>query len=63
ANVHCRIGKSSFDAEALLENYLTVLETLIKVKPVAAKGLYIKNISVSSTMGPGVKINPIKPLG
>lgn len=63
ANVHCRIGKSSFGAEALLENYQTVLETLIKVKPVAAKGQYIKNISVSSTMGPGVKINPIKPLG
>lgn len=63
ANVHCRIGKSSFETEALLENYQTVLETLIKVKPVAAKGQYIKNISVSSTMGPGVKINPIKPLG
>ena len=63
ANVHCRIGKSSFDAEALLENYQTVLETLIKVKPVAAKGQYIKNISVSSTMGPGIKISPIKPLG
>ena len=63
ANVHCRIGKASFDSEKLLENYLTIVETLIKVKPAAAKGQYIKNITVSSTMGPGVKISTLKPVG
>lgn len=63
ANIHTRIGKASFDAEKLLENYLTLVETLIKVKPVAAKGQYMKNITVASTMGPGVKINPVKPTG
>ena len=63
ANVHCRIGKASFDSEKLLENYLTIVETLIKVKPAAAKGQYIKNITVSSTMGPGVKISTLKPTG
>ena len=63
ANIHTRIGKASFDAEKLLENYLTLVETLIKVKPVAAKGQYMRNITVASTMGPGVKINPVKPTG
>jgi large subunit ribosomal protein L1 len=63
ANVHCRIGKVSFDIEKLLENYLTIVEVLIKAKPAVAKGQYMKNITVSSTMGPGVKISTIKPLG
>ena len=63
ANVHCRIGKASFEPEKLLENYNTILEILLKAKPAAAKGQYIKSITLSSTMGPGVKINPIKPLG
>jgi len=63
ANIHCRIGKASFSAEQLAENYKTVIEVLIKAKPAVAKGQYMKNITVSSTMGPGVKINPIKPLG
>ena len=63
ANIHVRIGKASFTDEQLMENYNALVSTLIKVKPVAAKGQYIKNITLSSTMGPGVKINPVKPLG
>lgn len=63
ANLHARIGKASFTQEQLADNYTTLLETIIKAKPAAAKGQYMKNVSVSSTMGPGVKINPVKPLG
>ena len=63
ANVHARIGKASFATEKLVENYLTLVDTLIKVKPAAAKGQYIKNISVTSTMSPAVRINVLKPLG
>ena len=63
ANVHARIGKASFSVEQLVGNYTTLMETIIKAKPAAAKGQYIKNISVSSTMSPGVKINVLKPLG
>ena len=63
ANIHCRIGKVSFDPEKLLENYHTIIDVLIKAKPAVAKGQYMKNITLASTMGPGVKINPIKPLG
>lgn len=63
ANVHTRIGKASFDVDKLIDNYTTLIETIIKVKPAAAKGQYIKSITVSSTMGPGVKINTLKPLG
>ncbi|HBI27235.1 MAG: 50S ribosomal protein L1 [Syntrophaceticus sp.] len=61
--VHAIIGKASFPLEKLKENYTTLVGTLIKVKPSAAKGQYMKSIVVSSTMGPGVKINPLKPLG
>ena len=56
-NVHAPIGKVSFDSEKLVENLETLLETLIKVKPAAAKGQYIRNVSVSSTMGPGVRVD------
>ena len=63
ANVQCRIGKASFTTEQLTENYIALMETIIKAKPVAAKGQYIKNITVSSTMSPGVKISTVKPLG
>ena len=61
ANVHTRIGKASFDKEKLIGNYTALLDTIVKVKPAAAKGQYIKNITIASTMGPGVKINPLKP--
>ena len=57
ANVHVPIGKVSFDIDKLVENYTALIETIVKVKPNAAKGTYIRNAAVSSTMGPGVKIN------
>jgi large subunit ribosomal protein L1 len=60
--VHVPLGKRSFGGEKLAENFHTLMEALIKAKPAAAKGQYIKSVVVSSTMGPGVKINPTKVL-
>ena len=60
--VHVPLGKKSFGAEKLAENFKVLMEALIKAKPAAAKGQYIKSISVSSTMGPGVKVNSSKVL-
>lgn len=62
AIVHCLIGKKSFGVEKLKENFNALMEALIKAKPAAAKGQYVKSVSVSSTMGPGAKINPTKVL-
>lgn len=62
AIVHCPIGKKSFGAEKLKENFHSLMEALIKAKPAAAKGQYVKSVTVSSTMGPGAKINPVKVL-
>jgi large subunit ribosomal protein L1 len=56
--VHAGIGKASFSAEALQENVKAFVDAIVKAKPTGAKGTYIKKISLSSTMGPGVKINP-----
>ena len=56
-NIHCVIGKVSFKAEDLVDNFNAVMSTILKVKPSTVKGDYIKNVSVSSTMGPGVKVN------
>jgi large subunit ribosomal protein L1 len=56
-NIHAPIGKVSFDTDKLIANFAMVVETLVKVKPAAAKGTYMKNIAVASTMGPGVKVN------
>jgi large subunit ribosomal protein L1 len=58
--IHCPIGKVSFGAEKLQENFETLLNAVAKAKPAAAKGQYIKSCAVSSTMGPGVKINTAK---
>ena len=58
--IHCPIGKSSFGTEKLLENFNTLLEAIVKAKPAAAKGQYIKSCAVTSTMGPGVRVNPNK---
>jgi len=58
AIVHLVIGKRDFDERRLLENYAAVLDELIRAKPSAAKGRYIRSITVSSTMGPGVKVDP-----
>jgi large subunit ribosomal protein L1 len=57
-NIHVPIGKASFEDVKLVENFNTVFETLLKVKPSAAKGTYMKNVTVASTMGPGVKVDP-----
>jgi large subunit ribosomal protein L1 len=56
--VHAGIGKASFSAEALQENVKAFVDAIMKAKPTGAKGTYIKKISLSSTMGPGIKINP-----
>jgi large subunit ribosomal protein L1 len=55
-NVHCPIGKASFEGDKLAENYQTLIDTLIKAKPAAAKGQYVKSITLSATMGPGVPV-------
>lgn len=59
-NVQCIIGKGSFSAEKLLQNYIALADTIIKVKPAGAKGTYIKSITLSTTMGPGIKIDVLK---
>ncbi|MFJ8247845.1 50S ribosomal protein L1 [Peribacillus asahii] len=56
-NIHAPIGKASFEDAKLVENFTTIYDTLLKVKPAAAKGTYMKNISVTTTMGPGVKVD------
>ncbi len=55
--IHCPIGKASFGPEKLGENLNTLMSAIIKAKPVAAKGTYLKSVAVASTMGPGIKIN------
>lgn len=58
--IHCPIGKVSFGTEKLQENFETLLGAIVKAKPAAAKGQYIRSCVVASTMGPGIKINPAK---
>jgi large subunit ribosomal protein L1 len=58
AIVHMVIGKASFEERALLENYAAVIEELIRAKPASAKGRYLHSITITSTMGPGVKVDP-----
>ena len=60
AIIHCPVGKASFDAVKLTENLRTLMEAIIKAKPAAAKGAYIKSAVLSSTMGPGIKLNSLK---
>ena len=60
AIVHLAIGKASFDAERLLENYAAVLDEITKAKPASAKGRYILSVSVSTTMGPGISVDSAK---
>ncbi|MBP0727045.1 50S ribosomal protein L1 [Bacillus sp. RG28] len=57
-NIHVPIGKISFENEKLVENFTTIFETMVKVKPAAAKGTYMKNVAITSTMGPGIKVDP-----
>ena len=58
--IHCPIGKASFGKEKLLENFDALLSAIVKAKPAAAKGQYIKSCVVSTTMGPGIRLNPNK---
>ena len=58
--IHCPIGKASFTEEQLYENLKTLVDQLIKVRPSTVKGQYLKSITVSATMGPGVKVNPAR---
>jgi large subunit ribosomal protein L1 len=60
AIVHMVIGKASFDERQLLENYAAVVEELVRAKPSAAKGRYLRTITMTSTMGPGVKVDPAR---
>jgi large subunit ribosomal protein L1 len=62
-NVHVIVGKKSFEERALFENYLAVVDEVLRAKPSAAKGRYIKSLSVSSTMGPSVRVDPTRPRG
>src|SRR5215216_2608770 len=63
ANVHLSIGRKSFDERALLENYATILDEIVRAKPSAAKGRYIRSITLTSSMGPGIKIDPQRTRG
>lgn len=58
-NIHVPIGKASFDNEKLIQNFQTLIDTLNKVRPAAAKGQYMRSVTVSATMGPGVPVNPL----
>ena len=60
ANVHLVIGRKSFDERTLLENYATVVEEIVRAKPAAAKGRYIRSITLTSSMGPGVRVDPTR---
>jgi large subunit ribosomal protein L1 len=57
--VHCPVGKISFGAEKLKENFMALLEMVMKLKPSSSKGIYLRSISISSVMGPGVKVDPL----
>ena len=63
ANVHLTIGKKSFEAKALLENYATVLDEIVRARPSAAKGRYIRTITLTTSMGPGIHVDPKKTRG
>ncbi|ACV59727.1 MULTISPECIES: 50S ribosomal protein L1 [Alicyclobacillus] len=56
--IHCPIGKASFEKEQLVENFRALMSALVKAKPPAAKGTYVRGVTVSSTMGPGIRVNP-----
>ena len=58
--IHCPLGKASFGAEKIQDNFNTLMTAVLKAKPAAAKGQYVRSCVVASTMGPGVKINPAK---
>lgn len=57
--VHCPIGKASFGVEKLSENFLALVEMIVKLKPASSKGIYIRSLSLATVMGPGVKVDPL----
>jgi len=59
ANIHVPIGKVSFPVESLLENMAAVMEAVVKARPAAAKGTYIRKVTVCNTMGPGIRVDPV----
>ena len=60
ANIHVPIGKASFEADKLFENFTALMEAVKKAKPSGAKGSYVKKVTVTSTMGPGIKVDPLQ---
>ena len=58
--IHCPVGKASFTEEQLTENFNTLMDAIIKAKPASVKGTYMKSVTVTSTMGPGIKVNTLK---
>jgi large subunit ribosomal protein L1 len=60
ANVHVALGKKSFEERALLENYAALVDEIVRAKPAAAKGRYIKQVTLATTMGPGIKVDPAR---
>ncbi|MBO4325377.1 MAG: 50S ribosomal protein L1, partial [Lachnospiraceae bacterium] len=58
--IHCPVGKASFSEEQLAENFDTLIGAIVKAKPAAAKGQYLRSVTLTSTMGPGVKLNTAK---
>ena len=58
--IHCPVGKASFTEEQLTENFNTLMDAIIKAKPASAKGTYMKSVTVTPTMGPGIKVNTLK---
>jgi large subunit ribosomal protein L1 len=63
ANVHVAIGKKSFDARQLVENYAALMDEIVRAKPAAAKGRYIRQITLATTMGPGIRVDTQKTRG
>ena len=58
--IHCPVGKASFTEEMITDNFQTLVAAIVKARPAAAKGQYLKSVSISTTMGPGIKVNPAK---
>jgi large subunit ribosomal protein L1 len=63
ANIHVPVGKASFDSGKIAENALTVIESIIKAKPASSKGTYLRRVCMSSTMGPGLRLDPVELTG
>ena len=60
ANIHCIVGKASFSKEALMENLTAITDAIVRARPASAKGTYLKSVTLTSTMGPGVRIDPTR---